>query len=103
MSILPPPRSEASISFLQHSAFQHGIEEGRRQEREGLKTLLRSQAAHIKENAEALRKFDWQGNEARCRELCAMYLDETAHIMDLDDKLRAIQAIPVAQTSRGIS
>jgi hypothetical protein len=55
--------------------------------REAVKRHVRAAAAHIKENADALKAFDWEHNEARCRELCAMYLEEIALTMDMGDRL----------------
>ena len=55
--------------------------------REAVKRHVRATAAHIKENADALKQFDWERNEARCRDLCAMYLEEIALTMDMNDRL----------------
>jgi hypothetical protein len=49
-------------------------------EREVCANRLRATAAHVKDNADALRKYDFRAatDEARCRELAAMYLGEVA-------------------------
>lgn len=52
--------------------------------REDLLKLLDDQIVHVAENAESLREFvnvEEIGNEARCRELAAMYLSETRSLL----------------------
>jgi hypothetical protein len=49
-------------------------------------------ADHIASNAEALHKFDWEGNEARCRELCSMYIRELATEIHMTKRLQALDA-----------
>lgn len=47
-------------------------------------------AEHIKQNADALKKYEWEGNEARCRELCASYLVDIVETQVMTDKLNAL-------------
>jgi hypothetical protein len=71
--------------------------------REAVKRHVRATAAEIKENAEALKQYDWEKNEARCRELCAMYLEEIALSMDMGDRIAELSrlAMNVCRYKRG--
>lgn len=44
-------------------------------------------AKHIKENAGALRQWVEQEDEARCRELCAMYLEELVTTLRIEQRI----------------
>lgn len=62
-------------------------------ERERLKAELRDEAKRIRENGSTIMtKFDWADakQEGRCRQLAAMYLEEFADCMEMqDDAMRA--------------
>jgi hypothetical protein len=60
--------------------------------RDGMAERFIAIADHIQENADALKKYEWEGNEARCRELCSMYIRELAHTIQMDEMLARIDA-----------
>lgn len=57
----------------------------------GLVRRLLRQAAHVKDNANRLKAFKGQADEARCRELAALFLEEIAHTVRLDEELAALR------------
>ena len=55
---------------------------------------------HIKDNSSRLRAFGGMEDEARCRVLCAMYLEEFIHSKRIGDKLRELGALRRGQSAR---
>ena len=51
---------------------------------------IEAEIDHIKQNAEGLRHFTGHENEARCRELCAMYLREFIQSWRYGEQLKAM-------------
>lgn len=54
---------------------------------------IEDEIAHIQQNADGLRRFTGQENEARCRELCAMYLREFIQSWRFQQQLDALPKV----------
>ena len=52
--------------------------------RERIAFKCEAQAAHIQDNANKLKQWEFEKDEARCRELCSMYLNEFALMLRLE-------------------
>lgn len=52
---------------------------------------IRRAIAHTKDNANALKQFEGSADEARCRQLCAAYLDEWIISHEMGKKLELLE------------
>lgn len=69
-------------------------------ERARFEKLCKETAAHMKENAQSLREFPGHEDEARARELAAVYVEEMVLSLMLDDDITGIDAAIAAAAGR---
>jgi len=85
---------EARKAFADTAATSAAYVAGvRKEEQDRIAKELDGQAAHVMENAEALRKFPDHEAEARARELGSVYLTEAAHCIRLGQQLDEFRAL----------